>query len=117
MKYYVAGRPKYESTGHTNEKLAARVLRDRMVKVDRGEPIIARLDRITYAEAAKDLGEHYTSSGASDIEDAGWRSAHLDTFFAHYRLAAIGRRHALHREAARGVFERHQYEAVRQQLP
>jgi integrase len=90
MKYYDHGRPIYESTGKTNEKAAGRILRERLVRVDRGEPVMARLDRVPYTEAAKDLREHYTSSGARNLEEAGWRLQHLDAFFQHYRLASIG---------------------------
>jgi hypothetical protein len=54
MKYYDHGRPIYESTGKTNEKAAGRILRERLVRVDRGEPVMARLDRVPYTEAAKD---------------------------------------------------------------
>jgi len=50
---------------------------------------VPRLDRIGYAEVAKDLRDHYTSSRSRDTEDAGWRLKHLDAFFEHYRVAAI----------------------------
>ena len=70
MKYYVAGRPVYESTGQQKESQAQRVLNERIGKVATGQTILPRLDRITYAEAAKDLREHYTSSGDRDVTGA-----------------------------------------------
>jgi len=90
MKYYVNGRPMYESTGHTKESQAQRVLNDRIGRVATGRAVLPRLDRVTYAEAAKDLREHYTSSGDRDVQEAGYKLAHLDGYFEHYRLAAIG---------------------------
>jgi hypothetical protein len=90
MKYYVDGRPVYESTGQGKAQPAQRVLNARLGRIAVGSPIVPRLDRITYAEVAKDLREHYAASGSRDTEEAGWRLARLDAFFAHYRVAAIG---------------------------
>lgn len=90
MKFYVAGRPVYESTHQTKETLAQRVLNTRLGKVALGELVLPRLDRITYDEAAKDLRDYYTSSGKRNLDEAEFRLTHLDTFFRHYRLTAIG---------------------------
>ena len=72
------------------ESQAQRVLNERIGRVATGQTILPRLDRVTYAEAAKDLREHYTSSGDRDVVEAGYKLTHLDEFFAHYRLAVIG---------------------------
>jgi hypothetical protein len=69
---------------------AQRALNDRVGKIARGEPVLPRLDRVMYAEAAIDLREYDTSSGGRDVKEAGYKLAHLGGFFAHYRLAAIG---------------------------
>jgi integrase len=90
MKYYVAGRPVYESTGHEKQTQAQRVLNERLGKIATGQTVLPRLDRVTYAEAVKDLREHYTSSGERDVTEANYRLQHVDAFFGHYRLAAIG---------------------------
>jgi integrase len=90
MKYYVDGRPVYESTGLAKEQQAQRVLNERLGRIAVGAPVVPRLDRITYVEVAKDLREHYASSGSRDTGEAGWRLKHLDAFFGHYRVAAIG---------------------------
>jgi integrase len=89
-KYYVNGRPVYESTGQTKESPAQRVLNERLGRIATGQPIMPRLDRIPYAEVAQDLRQHYASSGDRDLDEAGWRLAHLDRFFQHTRVAAIG---------------------------
>jgi len=104
MKYYVGGRPMYESTGHAKESLAQRVLNDRAGKIARGEPVLPRLDRVTYAEAAKDLREHYTSSGDRDIKEAAtsWRtSTDSSSTTACPRLGP--RNDALHRHLSGGT--------------
>jgi len=90
MKFYVNGRPVYESTGLAKEQQAQRVLNERLGRIAIGAPMLPRLDRITYVEVAKDLREYYASSGSRDIEEAESRLAHLDAFFGHYRVAAIG---------------------------
>ena len=90
MKFYVNGRPVYESTRQTKETLAQRILNARLGRVAMGEAVLPRLDRITYDEAAKDLRDYYTSSGKRNLEEAEYRLAHLDTCFQHHRLTAIG---------------------------
>lgn len=54
----------YESTGYQKESQAQRVLSERIGEVATGQTLLPRLDKVTYAEAAKDLREHYTSSQA-----------------------------------------------------
>jgi integrase len=102
IKYHQDGRAFYESTGLKDERKARSVLRDRLVKVDRGERIAPRLDRVTYDEAAKALTDHYTVTGARDVTEAGYRLAHLDRYFKGRRLASIDTRdseaYALHRQ-------------------
>jgi len=90
IKYYANGRPVYESTGTDKETLARRVLNDRLGRVATGQPILPRLDRVTYREAAAALRDHYSVTGARNLTEAEYRLAHLDRFFAHRRLATIG---------------------------
>jgi integrase len=92
IKYHQDGRPFYESTKTTDERKARAILRDRLVKVDKGEPIVPRLDRVTYDDAAKALRDHYSVTGARDLTEAGYRLAHLDHYFKSRRLASIGTR-------------------------
>lgn len=90
MKYYSNGKAVRESTGTEKETEARRVLKDREGKVATGQPILPRVDRIRYAEAAKDLRQHYHTTGSRDLEEAEYRLAHLDAFFGPYRLTRIG---------------------------
>lgn len=55
-----------------------------------GEPVLPRVHRVTYDEAATDLRAYYTSSGKRNLDEAEFRLAHLDTFFRHYRLTGLG---------------------------
>ncbi len=90
IKYYLNGRPVRESTGTSKEKQAERVLKEREGRVALGQPILPRADRIRYDEAAKDLREHYTTTGRRNLREAEGRLKPLDGFFAGRRLAAIG---------------------------
>ncbi len=90
LKYYVNGRAVRVSTGLTDAAEAKRELKRREGKALSGEPVLPRVDRIRYEEAAADLRTHYQATGARDLTEAGWRFAHLDPFFRGHRLAAIG---------------------------
>lgn len=90
IKFYVDGRPHYESTKAEHLEDARRVLDTRRGQRAKGEPIQTRLDHVTYAEAAKALCDHYRVTGARDLAEAEGRLAHLDAWFAGRRLATIG---------------------------
>ncbi len=90
VKYYVNGRAVRESTETEKETEARRFLKDREGKVASGQPILRRVDRIQYQEAAADLRQHYQVTGSRDLEEAEARLKHLDPFFTGYRLARIG---------------------------
>src|SRR5262245_7567774 len=90
IKYSVDGQPRYESTETDDARKARDVLLDRVGRVKRGEPILPRVDKIRYPEAAEDLRTFYKTSGQRDLEEAEYRLAHLDAFFKPYRLRSIG---------------------------
>ena len=90
VKYYRNGRPIRESRGTEKETEARRVLKEREGRVATGQPILPRADRIQYGEAAKDLRQHYETTGSRNREEAEYRLKHLDAFFAGRRIAAIG---------------------------
>ena len=90
IKYYVDGRPQYESTHTDRERQARTILNERLGRVATGAPILPRQDRVTYDEAAAALRDHYRVTGARDLTEAEYRLAHLDAFFAHRRLASLG---------------------------
>ena len=90
VKYYVNGKPVRESTETEKETEARRFLKDREGSAAKGQPVVPRVDRIRYEEAAADLRRHYTVTGERNLEEAEYRLAHLDAFFANRRLASIG---------------------------
>lgn len=104
LKYYVSGRPVYESSGTDKEQVARRLLNARLGAVATGQPILPRADKVRYEEAAAALRDHYRVTGARDLVEAEFRLAHLDRFFAHRKLASIGpadaERYALTRQQA-----------------
>ena len=69
---------------------AKRILKAREGRAATGQPILPRVDRIRYETAAADLRQHYRVSGERDPEEAEYRLAHLDAFFANRQLASIG---------------------------
>jgi integrase len=94
IKYYVGGRPVRESTGTAKEQDARRVLKAREGRVALGQPMLPRVDRILYEEAAADLRRYYETTGCRDLAEADGRLAHLNLFFTGRRLAAIGQAEA-----------------------
>ena len=90
MKYYVNGQAIRESTGTEKETEAKRALKVHEGRAATGQPMLPRVDRIRYTEAAKDLRQHYQTTGCRDLEEAEYRLMHLDAFFGPYRLTRIG---------------------------
>ncbi len=89
-KYYVNGQAVRESTDTEKETEAKRALKVHEGRAATGQPMLPRVDRIRYTEAAKDLRRHYQTTGSRDLEEAEYRLTHLDTFFGPYRLTRIG---------------------------
>jgi integrase len=87
---YVNGRRHQESTGTADEKKARQILKQREGRVAAGLPILPRADRIRYDEAAKDLRQHYRTTGDRDLVEVEKRLKHLDAFFTGRRLASLG---------------------------
>jgi hypothetical protein len=92
VKYYGGGLPMRESTGTAKLGAAKRFLDERRGRVATDAPILPRADKVRYEEIAGDLRTHYASSGARNAEEAEFRLAHLDRFFAGRRVAALGAR-------------------------
>jgi integrase len=90
IKYYVNGRPVRESTGTAKEKEAEQFLKRREGAAAEGRPVFRRLDGIRYEELAEDLRRYYATTGKRDKVESESRLTHLDPFFAHVRVAAIG---------------------------
>jgi hypothetical protein len=72
------------------ETEARRILKEKEGRVAIGQPILRRVDRIGYKEAAGDIRQHYQTTGSRELEEAENRLRHLDGFFVGRRIAAIG---------------------------
>ena len=90
MKYYVNGQAVRESTETEKETEAKRVLKDREGKAATGLPVLPRVNRILYGEAAADLCTYHETTGERDIAEAEWHLSHLGGFFRTRRIAGIG---------------------------
>ena len=90
LKYYVNGRPRWESTGTTKRKEAERFKQEREGRIATGQPILRRADRISYEEVAQDLRQHYRTTGSRNLEEVEYRLKHLDRYFGGYRVVGIG---------------------------
>jgi hypothetical protein len=89
IKYYVNGKAVRESTETEKETEAKRFLKTKEGKAATGEPILPRLNRVLYGEAAADIRLHYQTTGERDLAEAAHRLLHLDPFFRTRRLSAI----------------------------
>jgi len=89
-KYYVNGRAVRESTSTGKESEAKRFLKEREGRVASGQPVLPRVDRVRYEDAASDLRDHYRTTGKRNLVEAGCRLKHLDAFFTGWRLVNIG---------------------------
>ena len=67
IKYRENGRVKRESTETTNHIVARRILRNREGDVEHGIPIVPKMGRITFDEAATDLVNDYTTNGKKSL--------------------------------------------------
>ena len=63
IKYYQGGRAVRESTGTRKQTVARRILRAREGDVERGVPIVPRMGKITFEDAATDLLNDYQING------------------------------------------------------
>jgi integrase len=90
IKYYVGGRPVREPTGTDKKGAAGRVLKEREGRVAAGLPMLPRVDRVLYEEAAEDLVTHYQTTGSRKLSEVEKRLKHLARFFTGRRLAALG---------------------------
>jgi hypothetical protein len=77
------------STQWLTRKEAIRILNIKKGRAAEGQPILRRLDQITYKEAWQlSIGYHATS-GKRDLKEAGFRLRHLDGYFKKKKLIYI----------------------------
>ncbi len=88
-KYYVNGRPVRESTETEKETEARRFLKAKEGRAATGQPILPRMDRITYDTLVAALRQHYRTTGNRKLGEVEDRLAHLDRFFTGWRAVNI----------------------------
>jgi len=86
---YSGGKPIRESTGTTKKKQAQDILKIREGRSAAGLQPLARMDRITYDDLARDLRLHYEMTGTRGLKEADTRFKALQPFFAGRRVANI----------------------------
>ena len=90
IKYYQGGRPVRESTGTDKETVARRMLRTREGDVERGIPLVPKMGKITFDDAADDLLNDYKTNGKRTHDDIERRiGLHLKPAFKGKRLISI----------------------------
>ncbi len=75
--------------GLATEQVATLLLKKREGAVATGQPVMPRLEKISYEEIREDLRQHYTATQERDLVEYGHRLKHLDAFFAGRRVATI----------------------------
>lgn len=88
-KVYQNGKPIYDSTHASNLTEAKRILDVRRGAAQRGEAVLPHVDRVRWEETKDDLIAYYEATGKRDVTEAKVRTAHLDGYFAGWRIARI----------------------------
>lgn len=91
IKFYQNGRAFRQSTRTTSEKLAIRLLQQRLGAVATGVQLRPNAERILMSELWEDFKLDYRNNHRKSLEDAEarWR-IHLKPFFAHVRAVDLG---------------------------
>jgi integrase len=82
IKYYSAGKPVRESSRTSDPAKAAKMLRQRISQIERGESVGPQIDKIRIADLAEGLFRDYQVDNRKSLVDvmARWR-LHLQPFF------------------------------------
>jgi hypothetical protein len=78
-----------KTTGTADLREATRILKVRIGTAAEGQPILRRLDRITYAEARQLLMAYYETTRKRDLKEASYRLQNLDSYFTKKKLIHI----------------------------
>jgi integrase len=90
LAYRQGGRVFRESSGSTKESVARRKLRLREGDVERGVPVVPKMGRVTFDEAARDLLTDYQVTGKRSIKVTRRRlEKHLAPYFGTMPMLAI----------------------------
>ena len=90
VRYYRDGR-RYEESSHSEKKQAAiDLLKIRLGDIVKGVPVTAKLGRLRFEEAARDVINDYRTNGKRSIDEVERRiRLHLEPWFGGRRMAAI----------------------------
>src|SRR6478672_3078265 len=90
IRYYKNGRCYEESSGSTKESDAKSLLRLREGDIERGVAMTAKVGRIRFDEAVKDVLNDYRTNRKRSLDDVERRiEKHLTPFFGNRRMASI----------------------------
>lgn len=91
IRYYDVNGVQVEETVKSERKGdALHVLKLREGALARGEPVTAKVGKVTFTEAVKDVVNHYTTNGLKSLPDVERRiTKHLVPYFGRRRLASI----------------------------
>jgi len=90
VAYYVNGKEERESSHSTREGDAARLLKQRLGAMGRGQPVGAQLARTTFEDLARGLLDHYRINGRRSLDRVEEMiRLHLRPFFGRDKAAAI----------------------------
>ena len=90
IKYQVGGRPQCVTTGSEKKEDAKRLLKLREGDVEKGVPMTAQVNRITFEDAAADLLNDYHTNKRRSLRVVELRlTKHLAPFFGRRRLLTI----------------------------
>ena len=88
FQFFQDGQRVRVATGSPDEAVARRMLKEYEAKVTLKEPVI-QAARTTYDELRTLLVEHYRATGSRNLEEVGYRLAHLDRHFRGVRASTI----------------------------
>ena len=91
IKYFVGGRAQCVSSESRKKTDALDMLKDREGKVVNGAPLTAKVGKLRFEEAAKDLLNDYRTNGKRSLTTIEYRvEKHLKPFFGGRRMSTIG---------------------------
>jgi integrase len=90
VKYYRDGRAIIETSGTSNKTAAKRLLRAREAAIDSGLPVTAKVGRLRFDEACRDLENEYLINRRRSLDVLKRRiKKHLTPYFGGRRMATI----------------------------
>ena len=70
IQFYEHGKRLRMSSKSTDEAVARRLLKNKLARVELGEPLVIRCARVTYDELRLDKVNHYTTTGTRNLAEA-----------------------------------------------